>query len=173
MIELIDSTTFFKEKLHTYFEENKIPVDKDILTYLVGVLNTYLYSDTIKDKTLFEIYKKCIINNKIEDYTKLGEQSLYISGMFPASISKSLVNINYYINMGKIGFSQASSLSFSKSSKTIYKNVSYNFKHYMNSFYIISKDSIFKDKLSMYEQYLQTENPAILRNILNLHNFKN
>lgn len=168
MIEIVNPSLFFQEKLNKYFEENKIKIQSDTEKYLVDVLNKYIHIDQIQYGTLFEIYEQCVYNNKIEDYAHLGEHSLYIGGMFPGSITKSLVNINYYIDMGTLGFTQASQMSRSKIGRKIYQDLSLGFKTYMNSFYVISNDSLFKDTLSLYDQYEQTKNPAIMRDLLNL-----
>jgi len=168
MIDIIEPKFFFKQKINEYFTQQKIRVEKDTEHYLIDILSKYIAADQIKYSTLFEIYEKCVYENKIEHYAYLGEHSLYMAGMFPGSITKSLVNIDYYVNMGSLGFEQASKMSLSKTNRKIYKDLAIGFKHYMNSFYLISKDSLFKDTLSMHVHYLQTENPALLQDLLNI-----
>lgn len=164
----LDSNSFFEEKIDSYFKENRLPVNENLKKYLISLLNKFLLAESIKASTLFEIYEKCIYENKIEHYIYLGDHSLYMSGMFPGFLSQSLVNLNYYIQMGSLGYQQASQMALNKENKNLYLDMSQNFKTYMNSFYIISKDSTLKDKSTLYNQYLETDNPEALKELIKL-----
>lgn len=164
----LDINSYFEDQLDRYFVQNKVKVDTQLKKYLLSLLNKFILAESIKASTLFEIYEKCVYEQKIENYIYLGDHSLYMSGMFPGFLNTSLVNLDYYVQMGSLGYNQASQLALHKDNKTMYSNMATNFKTYMNSFYLISQDSIMKDKATLYNHYIQSENPEALKELLKM-----
>ena len=70
-----------------------------------------------------------------------------MSGFFPQYINKTLVNNNYYLNMGKIGYSNASILSKSVQDKNLYINLSDNLYTYIQVLNYINNS--FDSKIEM------------------------
>lgn len=160
--------SFFNEKLSTYFYKNKISVHPEATKYLISILKKFLIAEEIKYTTLFDIYKKCVEGQEFVDYKYLGDHSLYMAGVFPSSLSRSLVGLDYYIQMGQIGYQSASNLSLSSENRDLYSMMAGDFKVYMNSLYSISQESLFKDRMNLYDTYIQSENPEIFRDLLKM-----
>lgn len=156
---------FFEERLNQYFDNNHINIDKDSKNYLISVLSKFVSQNEIKHTTLFDIYKDCVEKQELGNYQYLGDHSLYIAGVFPTSLSRSLVGVDYYVQMGQMGYANASALSYSSQNRLLYQSLADNFKTYLNSFYYISKDSLFKDTLSLYDNYFLTQNPEVFKDL--------
>jgi hypothetical protein len=157
---------YFEEKINSYFNKNNLHLNPFAKSYLISLLKKFISTDEIRYRTLFEIYQKCIEDQKISNFQYLGDHSLYIAGLFPHSLSRSLVGVNYYIQMGQLGYLHAANMSANTSTQSLYKTMASNFKTYMNSLYSIGNDSLLKDKMALYSQYLITENPEMLKELI-------
>lgn len=147
LIETINPDYFFKEKIDDYFVKNKLFLNNHVEVYLIDLLKKFLYIDNFKKTTIFELYKDCIENKNISNYKYLGEHCLFVSGFFPQYINKTLVNNDYYLNMGKIGYSNASVLSKSTQDKKLYINLSNNLYTYIKVLNYINNS--FDSKIEM------------------------
>lgn len=128
-------------------------------------VNMYLCSILVKNfnlvnfnQTLFDFYKKCREFESLENYLNLGEYAIYRSGMFPASLNKSLVGLPYYIDMGMIAYKQAQNLAINNENKKVFGLMNKNFKKYMECFSEITKESISLDPFSKVHQNLIIKN---------------
>lgn len=142
MINLITPEKYFSDLIDSFSNKNKIKINDNTKIYLILFLKKYINSN-LKHKTLFEIYEKCILEkNVINNHSDLGDQSLFISGIFPLSIKRKTINISYFINMGQIGYLNASRLNGS----LVFKDLSENFTVYMSILRKISTESFILDK---------------------------
>ncbi len=139
--------------------------------YLVNLLNSYVHADRLfeeeesgkrKTGTLAELYLKA--NQappaiRIEMLKKLGDMSLYISGFFGDSLSRKVVDIDYYVEMGGTAYgSLASDCSDDLFSK-VYEDFASRFLDYVDVLTVISQKSRIQtnhDLLRLYDRYLAT-----------------
>ncbi len=103
---------FFHQSLKDAAEIQRLRADDAILAYLTHLLTDYARSDRFFDRTpdgmmrrpLVDIYKQA---NEAESgderelcLQRLGDLALFVSGILPDSLERSLVDVDYYIAMG-------------------------------------------------------------------------
>jgi len=112
LITGVDVRGFFQSAVAGALERQSIAVQEETAIYLVNLLTTYVRAETLYDRTpegvrllpLAEIYGHAVNASSLEDrdraLQRLGDLALFISGLFADSLSRSLVDIDYYIAMG-------------------------------------------------------------------------
>lgn len=163
-----DLNSFFYDQLSTFFRKENTSVREETKQYLTSVLTTFSAASELRHKYLFQIYGDCVEDQSFSNYKYLGDHSLYISGCFPHSLNRSLVGLNYYIGMGQLGYQQSSLRAPNRGISQLYDDMAANFKTYMNGLYSISALSLEKNKLSLYNQFLETNSPSALEELLKL-----
>src|SRR5690606_27621317 len=96
---------YFSEVVEAGFVKRNIKESPAVQGYLVGLLEHYLDARNLfsQPDTLAETF--LIASNsqpaeRAELLKKLGDKSLYISGFFGDSLSRKLVDLDYYAGMG-------------------------------------------------------------------------
>jgi hypothetical protein len=162
---------FFREHIRTALSHQKIDAPQGVEFYLVNLLR-----EKVQTKRLFEtppegfreeplafLYCRAIQADETQRILllrRLGDFSLYITGFFPASLTRQLVDISYYIQMGESAYGDLSSLlarhaAFSE----IYADLARRFTSYVDILSEVSEKSAFKrdsDLLRLYETWLKT-----------------
>ena len=108
----LDAREFFHGAVQTALKNQEVTVSGETVIYLGHLLTTFINSDRLFEltreglmlKPLAMHYKEALeaTSSKERDIMlrRLGDVSLFISGMFAQSLSRSLVDIDYYIAMG-------------------------------------------------------------------------
>lgn len=100
--------------------------------------------------------------HKLPILKKMGDVSLYISGFFGDSLSRKLVDIDYYINMGHAAYASISNIleeSPPQNLKTLFSELAGNFIYFVDILTIIADSTSLnspKDILRLYEKWLKT-----------------
>jgi hypothetical protein len=112
LIPVANLKAFFHQALHEAAETQKLEADAAILAYLTHLLTDYAHADRFFDRTqegvvrrpLVDIYKQA---SEAETHSerelalqRLGDLALFVSGILPHSLERSLVDVDYYIAMG-------------------------------------------------------------------------
>lgn len=104
---------FFRELLTRALENQNARVEQETEFYLVKLLAEFLRSEalytrdeagTAERKPLAFLLKEALEEQgaaRLHLLRKLGDTSLFVSGMFPESMGRSLVDVDYYIAMGE------------------------------------------------------------------------
>jgi hypothetical protein len=139
----------------------------DLLGFFVDTRNLYDEEETNelgarKPRTLAEIMlvaQNSDLSTKVELLKKLGDRSLYISGFFGDSLNRSLVDVDYYMNMGVSAFTTLSTTVKENTTAFIYREIAEKFVDFVDVYTLISHDSMIKSDqgiLRLYERYLKT-----------------
>lgn len=103
---------FFREALQDAMDRQGVKTCHETTLYLSKLLTDFIHADNLFDQTsdgirlkpLASLYAEAIEAGSIEKrdriLRRLGDVSLFISGLFPQSLARSLVDVDYYINMG-------------------------------------------------------------------------
>lgn len=134
-----DSGRYFLEVIKEESEKLKLPCQPDEHVYLCHVLTKYLKAVNlhrpIQDDglvapptTFAEIYLTALSSEgakRKELLITVGDRALYLVGVFPESLEKTVVGKAYYINIGQAAYRQAEV----KKKAGLYQRLSAKFVH--------------------------------------------
>jgi hypothetical protein len=161
---------YFATELRNVLAKRKVRADQSF-DYLVDLLVRYMRSENFFDQTpdgklqenvLAHLYAKYLEGDAETRHfalKRLGDICLLITGVFPESLRRKIVGVNYYFGMGGAAYSTLSDLQFSQIARTLFSELSAKFKDYSNVLSELSaahglqKNS---DLLHLYERWLTT-----------------
>jgi len=112
LIADIDAREFFQGALQSALQNQQLSVCGETIVYLGNLLTSFIYAERLYDHTpdgvmirpLVHHYQEALEARSVTDRTaalrRLGDISLFISGLFAQSLNRSLVDVDYYISMG-------------------------------------------------------------------------
>ena len=112
LITDLQPESFFHEALQEAVSHQNLSICEETLLYLRNLLTAFIQTDQLYQhsetgavlKPLAGMYADALEARSIEErddvLRHLGDVALFISGLFPQSLSRSLVDVDYYINMG-------------------------------------------------------------------------
>ena len=175
---------YFHELVTEAFRRQKIEADEHIAFYLVNLLSHFTKIENVYggedggETPLAILFCKAQSENS-ENRARLlkylGDFSLFISGFFQDSLSRKLVDVDYYISMGEGAYQQLSSLgAFRKQQELfsmIFSELSSRFVQWVDVITEVSEASLIQsqaDLLRLYEKFLRTGSDR-MREILSQH----
>ena len=166
-----DVREFFSEELRSVIEKRRMTVKKDSYEYLVNLLVAYMDSNRffakdedgkLKNNVLADLYANYVYGDaktKVETLRRLGDICLLVTGLFPDSLNKKIVDIDYYFGMGGTAYLQLSRMQFTALARTLYGELSVNFRDFSDVLGEMSDRSGLQsnsDLLRLYEKFLIT-----------------
>lgn len=112
LITDVDVREFFQEAVQSAIANQHLTVSGETEVYLGNLLTSFINSERLYDHTpdgimirpLAQHYLEALEAtnsiDRINALRRLGDISLFISGLFSHSLSRSLVDVDYYISMG-------------------------------------------------------------------------
>jgi hypothetical protein len=170
---MVDSPReFFVDQVDEAFERLKfqpLPLSRH---YLVDLLQYFMFSSNLfkcdeetgrlRRDTLAEMYLKAQnspASIRIDLLKRLGDSSLYISGFFGDSLSRKVVDIDYYVDMGGVAYGALSTSSSDENLALVYNEYSTRFPEFVDALTYISQSALIQsneDLLKLYERYMST-----------------
>lgn len=166
---------FFRELVHEAMDHQKIKAPAGVEFYLVNLLKECVKTEEIyptppegmpvafREEPLALQFSRAIqadATRRIAILKKLGDFSLYISGFFPESLTRQLVDIGYYVRMGEGAYGSLSQLlAHHAAFSEIYEELARRFVAYVDILSEVSEKSALKsdlDLLRLYETWLKT-----------------
>jgi hypothetical protein len=167
-----DSTSVVLSSPREYFHEvvgdglvkRKIKESPAVQEYLVGLLEHYLDARNLfaQPDTLAETFLIASNSNaseKVDLLKKLGDKSLYISGFFGDSLSRKLVDIDYYAGMGGAAYASLADCVREDQVSQVYRVFSHRFIEFVDVLTYISQQSFAQTDqglLQLYDRYMRT-----------------
>ncbi len=167
--------TFFHGLLETAAQEQKLAARDDTLQYLVHLLSGFSRAGELFEQTpdglmlrpLAELYGEAVNSQHLEvrrrALQRLGDLALFISGVFPHSLSRKPVDVDYYIAMGGGAYSVLSDAPAEtvrwRSLKVIFLELATNFTAFVDLLARVCQRAHFHDDsdvLRLYELWLRT-----------------
>jgi hypothetical protein len=111
---------YFHGEIKSALQNQQIIVSGETIIYVSNLLTCFINSDHLFEQTSEGImlkplalhYKEAIEAKSSKEQfmllRRLGDVSLFISGLFPQSLNRSLVDVDYYIAMGANAYSYLS-----------------------------------------------------------------
>lgn len=169
----VSSKDFFKENLNKGIHQRKLKLYPEVINYLSDLLEYFMFSTNLHDsecteanprrsKTLAELFleaQHAEHNSKFGMLKKLGDRTLYVSGFFADSLNRSLVDLDYYKNMGSIAYFSLSDLANETKMSKVFHEIASKFTELTDLLTVISQESMIRNDqsiLRLYERYLQT-----------------
>ncbi len=169
---IFDSNQYFHAIVGEAFQERKLETYPHVKTYIVDVLKHYLVTENLYDqqdssgkktrKTLAEMLLKANQagqKERFEQLKKLGDSSLYISGFFSDSFQRKIIDIDYYVDMGRMAYDSLAINVDEDTFSKLYKEISLKFMALVDVLSLISQRSKMMDQeniLRMMDLYSKT-----------------
>lgn len=173
---IINANDYFLEALSSAATKYPLKYEPLVKPYLAGLLSKFLLSENLfvsednhlKNPTLAFLLKEAVEAPLFEQKTKyqhLGDVALYISGVFPSSLHRSLVGVDYYIQMGSSAYSQTAYLD--PNSAIIFNSLAKQFTKVMD---LLSEATEIEPTtenqvLQLYELFVITKSPRLLKKL--------
>ncbi|MEX2525777.1 MAG: hypothetical protein WD750_12525 [Gammaproteobacteria bacterium] len=113
LITDMNAHDFFHESLHSALARQQMNASGETVIYITNLLTGFLFAERFHDcntggrrrmATLAMMYGDALHadtrENRQKALQRLGDVALFVSGLFARSLSRSLVDVDYYIAMG-------------------------------------------------------------------------
>jgi len=130
--------------------------------YLVDILEHFMFTENLEGSMLAEMYLRAQNSPppvRTDLLKKLGDSSLYISGFFGDSLSRKIVDIDYYVNMGGTAYGALSTSATDENLSQVYGEFSARFGEFVDVLTYISQEALVQsngDLLRLYDRYMAT-----------------
>jgi hypothetical protein len=159
-----DPREFFVDQVEGALKRLKFtpsPLSRD---YLVDLLQHFMFSSNLppRRETLAELYlraQNAASPQRQEMLKRLGDSSLYISGFFGDSLSRKIIDIDYYVDMGGVAYATLASFAADEQVSRVYGEYSTRFAEFVDVLTYISQESRVQtneDLLKLYDRYMAT-----------------
>lgn len=170
-----DIRAYFHERIDAALSTQAVQVEASTAAYLVNLLSAYTHARELFEKTedgfgikpLALHYADAIYANSAMEKSaalkKLGDIALFISGLFAGSLSRKLVDVDYYIAMGGSAYSGVHDLLPKardlEENRSTYADLAENFSALVDVLAAVGESSNLNsnsDVLRAYEIWLKT-----------------
>ncbi|MEK7679297.1 MAG: hypothetical protein AAB356_03805, partial [Deltaproteobacteria bacterium] len=167
MLTSIRPIEHFKEMVGAAIEHQRIKTNESAEFYLSSLLSDFILRERLNDEPLAITYIKALGAGRelqIHLLKQLGDISLFTSGFFSDSLSRKIVDIDYYILMGEASYGYLASIhkqrSGHKDISVLYSELAAKFKLFVDVLAEVSERSRLtssRDILRVYERWLRTK----------------
>jgi hypothetical protein len=166
---------YFRDSLHSALSRQKVKAEEDTVFYVVNLLAWYARAENLFPHTpdgpiqqpLALIYAEAVEARSQEEreaiLRRLGDVALVVAGLFAASFSRKLVDIDYYIAMGGSAYGllseQVSASVRARTFRAIFAELSAKFEAFVDVLAEVGDNSALgsqADVLRLYEIWLHT-----------------
>jgi len=166
---------FFRELLVQALKHQKVPTSPDTEFYLVNLLNEFISTDRLyardQDGAALQQPLALMLKQALEVpqpsargamFRHIGDVSLYTAGFFPESLSRKLVNLQYYVEVGGAAYTKVALLAAQENQRRIFEELGHKFGRFVEVLAEISDQTTQRterDLLRIYEDWKMTHNP--------------
>ncbi|MEM7647234.1 MAG: hypothetical protein AAF203_10010, partial [Pseudomonadota bacterium] len=152
-----------------------------VKNYIVDMLKHYLVTENLFDekdpsgrktrKTMAEMLLTAGQSNaqkRFELLKRLGDSSLYISGFFSDSFQRKIIDVDYYVDMGKMAFESLSQDVDEDTFARVYRELSIHFLGLVDVLSLMSQKAKMMDEeniLRMMDVYAKTGSSLMEENL--------
>ncbi|MGE4232232.1 MAG: hypothetical protein AB7F43_02785 [Bacteriovoracia bacterium] len=172
-LTLAQPDEFFKTEVSRAIESQQVRVEPSTKSYLVDLLLRFMFTENLfrsdensgtkHEEVLALLLAESVstedTGKKIYGLQRLGDISLYTAGFFGESLSRKVVDIDYYIGMGKNAYGNLAQLHVEKTFQKVFTDLSERFHKFVDVLGEISQAANLndaKDILRLYEVWLKT-----------------
>lgn len=164
-IERQNLVEYFREQVRSAMHHQGKELPEIVEFYLVNLLLEYSKNEKMQrhGETLALILARALevdYETRVALLKHLGDISLYVSGFFPVSLSRKLVDIDYYVQMGETAYGTLSTLMERQSTfADIFGQLAERFVESMDILSEVSHQANLRNELGLlkiYETWLKT-----------------
>lgn len=177
---------FFHERVRDVLARQEVPLDEATEFYLVNMLSEFIRSEQLFEEgddgrrdsvPLAFLVKRALEQppaERVRTYRKLGDKSLYVSGFFSDSLDRSLVDIDYYVEMGGRAYGSAADLvENARGSERVFHRIfdelASKFRRLVDCLMEISEEASLTGPTSLvrlYERWVHTRSERLARRLV-------
>jgi hypothetical protein len=169
---------YFRDLLGTALTRQNVRVQPDTEFYLVNLLAQFLTCDKLyteredgarDTEPLALMLARAMQGGRevqIRTLRQLGDVSLYVSGFFTDSLSRSVVDVDYYVRMGGTAYAKVSELSRVGNLSTLYAELSVKFAAFVDVLSEVAENTAVATNagvVRLYERFLKTGSTRMAR----------
>jgi hypothetical protein len=170
---VIAAKDFFASELRTVMQKRHVEAQRDSFDYLVELLTRFIetnvfYSSApdgkMMDHFLVGLYGEYVQGSpevKRKALQRLGDVCLMVTGFFPDSLNRKIVDIDYYSGMGGNAYGQ---LAVWQQSSKVFQELSVKFRTFSNVLGEMSERSGLQsntDLLRLYERWVHSKSDRL------------
>ncbi len=164
---------FFHELVSEALGHQQVKTQPETEMYLVNLLNQFMTTDKLyprdaeghtREEPLALMVKEALEQPKSENqrvlFRQVGDVSLYMAGFFQESLSRKLVDVDYYIDMGGTAYSHVAARVDEAVFRSLYSELSEKFASLVDVLAEVSDKTTpknEKDLLRLYEVWVRTK----------------
>jgi hypothetical protein len=98
---------FFHEQVDHAVSDHRVPVSRDGVYYITNLLVERSRAQDSAPKRLVDLHieaRNADHASAVKAYRELGDEALYVSGFFRASLERKMVGVRYYQDMGAAAY---------------------------------------------------------------------
>ena len=171
---VLQPQAYFHELVSATLGQRQVSAQPETEFYLVNLLSQFIKSDrlylrdtegNLHEKPLAVLIKEALEETQAEAqrllFRHVGDVSLYVAGFFQDSLSRKLVDVDYYIDMGGKAYQQVAARAPEETMKSLYGELADKFSNFVDVFAEISEKTSGpkneKDLLQIYDRWLRTK----------------
>ena len=175
---------FFDRALNSALSNQRVDAAPDTVRYVVHLLSDFSRTDRLYEKTehgyglkpLALIYADAVYSTDPAErrhaLRRLGDVALFIAGLFSHSLSRKLVDVDYYMAMGGGAYAELSSSgkygAHGTALSPVFAELAHKFTDFVDALAEVGKDANFSndsDLLRSYENWLRTGSQRAARHL--------
>lgn len=172
---------YFRELIVESLGKQQVQTRPETEVYLVHLLNRFMTTDNLysidekgqrREEPLAFMVKEALEQPTTEIqrlfFRQIGDVSLYVAGFFPESLSRKLVDVGYYIDMGEMAYKNVAARVDDSTQRTLFGELSHKFGAFVDVLSHISEKTSppgESELLKVYEQWIETRNDRAERKL--------
>lgn len=178
MIEPYNNTmNFFRDKIKKILSGKKLSIQESTEFYVVNLLSSLSkpidsQSQSDHEQALALLLARACdapsAHQRFVSFKTLGDQALFVSGMFSDSLKEKIVDIDYYVNMGSHAYQVLSNLSSHSEFSSVFTEMAMKFNFLVDMLAELSEEfqtTSNEDLLRMYERWVCTKSDRLLKKL--------
>ena len=176
LIETQNLRSYFSEELTRASENQSIEIDEDVAAYLTRLLTDFSNPSSLFEKTEDGVELKPLAlyylaaveaeNRETQNLAlrRLGDIALFIAGLFPASLNRKVMDVDYYIAMGGTAYSHLHDVLQWR----VFADLAERFVSFVDLLAEIAENSALNNNVDLmrdYEVWLRTGSPRLLNKL--------
>lgn len=180
LVAVVSADEYFRELVGGAINGQRLAVGSETEFYLVKLLSEFLPAERLFIETpegnhdtepLALMYARSLEaprEQQIGSLRKLGDVALYVSGFWSDSLSRSVVDMDYYMGMGAAAYGKVADLLRSDRRHTLYSELSTKFVQLVDCLSEVAEKTAVTSNtgvVRLYERFLQTGSMRLARTL--------